>query len=214
MTHNAASIALSRTLCTKHTAHKPRAAARERARDARQARSNTAERARAQPAPLRARSAPREQSREARSDGRATTPPVARARRSFAHTCTYGVFKHRRCPARDKGIAGARRHPPPPADRPCGRRGRASHIAPLTHCVGGFAHDLSGGIPRREVQPRRRGDSRASSHRRSVGPLAREACVRGDWCGALPLCPPAWETTWWGFGPFVQLRGGRVLNHS
>ena len=61
--HNAASFAVSRTLCTKHTAHKPRAAARERARDARQARSNTAEHARAQPAPLRARSAPREQSR-------------------------------------------------------------------------------------------------------------------------------------------------------
>ena len=36
------------------------------------------------------------------------------AARVNAHTCTYGVFEHRRCPARDKGIAGARRHLPAP----------------------------------------------------------------------------------------------------
>ena len=60
--HNAASFAHERNVCTNHIARKPRAAARDRACDARQARANTAEHARAQPAPLRARSAPREQS--------------------------------------------------------------------------------------------------------------------------------------------------------
>ena len=74
-------------------------------------------------------------------------PPIFCA---FAHTCTYGVFKHRRCPARDKGIARARRHSPPPPNSLCGRRRRASHIASLTHCVGGFAHVT-------RTQPRRRG---------------------------------------------------------
>ena len=42
---------------------------------------------------------------------------------------------------------------PPPPNSLCGRRRRASHIASLTHCVGGFAHVT-------RTQPRRRGGRR------------------------------------------------------
>ena len=57
---------------TLHTTHEPRAAARERARDGRQARDNAAKHARTEPAPLRARSAPREQRRHTCSAMRRT----------------------------------------------------------------------------------------------------------------------------------------------
>ena len=126
---HAASFAHGRTLCTNHIAHEPRAAARKHDCDGRQARANAAKHTRAEPAPLRARSAPCAQCSETRADTPAASfrgIRVARARRTFAK-CTY-VHVWCFCP----------RAPPPPRRPAWWRtlRGDVNHpvITPiLTH---------------------------------------------------------------------------------